>query len=55
MVIAGDDDRFTEGNPGETKAREAAYKVGAQVAMPKFPPGIAGTDFNDLYVAGVAI
>ena len=55
IVIAGDNDRHTEGNPGRTKANEAARAIGAQVAIPEFPPGVAGTDFNDLYVAGVAI
>jgi len=48
MVIAGDDDRTTEGNPGRTKATEAAAAVGAEVVFPEFPPGAGGSDFNDL-------
>ncbi len=55
IVVVGDNDRFTEGNPGKAKAIEAARAIGAQVAIPEFPSGVAGTDFNDLYVAGVAI
>ncbi len=43
LLIAGDDDTQTEGNPGRTKATEAAQAVGASVA---FPPN--GGDFNDM-------
>lgn len=35
IVIAADDDDDTEGNPGLTKARNAAARVGAHVAIPK--------------------
>jgi len=48
IVICADDDRNTRGNPGLTKAREAAIEVGAQLAVPQFPEGVAGTDFNDM-------
>jgi putative DNA primase/helicase len=49
IVIAADDDHATEGNPGLTKAREAAELIGAAIAVPTFPDGIdRGTDFNDL-------
>lgn len=52
IVIAGDNDRFTKGNPGRTKAIEAARAVNGEYALPEFPLGMAGTDFNDLYCAG---
>lgn len=50
MIVCGDDDWQTTGNPGRTKANEAARAVGALVALPDFganrPEG--ATDFNDL-------
>lgn len=53
IVIAADDDHDTEGNPGLTQARAAASDVGGRVASP--PPGLPGTDFNDLHAtAGIA-
>lgn len=52
IIIAGDDDRDTEKrigiNPGRTKAIEAARAIGAEYAIPEFPPGVEGTDYNDL-------
>ncbi|NYS60820.1 toprim domain-containing protein [Vreelandella salicampi] len=49
ITIAADDDRFTEGNPGATKARLAALAIGAKVLMPTFCPGCARcTDFADV-------
>jgi putative DNA primase/helicase len=48
IIIAADNDRNTEGNPGLTKAKEAAMAVGARLAVPEFPSGVGGTDFNDL-------
>jgi putative DNA primase/helicase len=55
ILICADDDRETKGNPGLTKAREAAAAVNGQVVVPQFPEGVeAGTDFNDLAaVAGI--
>jgi len=56
LVIAGDDDRETTGNPGKTKAEEAAKACGCDVIIPIFPEGCASssneclTDFNDLHV-----
>lgn len=47
MVIAGDDDRATPGNPGRTKALEAARLVNATTIFPSFD-GADGSDFNDL-------
>lgn len=50
IVICGDNDRVTAGNPGVTKAREAALAVGGFVSIPEFPPDVPGTDWNDLHV-----
>lgn len=51
IIIAADDDWKTKGNPGLTKAREAAAAIGAALAVPAFgddrPDG--KTDFNDLH------
>lgn len=52
LIICADDDAKTPGNPGLTKAREAAHAVGAFLAVPDFgaerPDG--ATDFNDLHL-----
>lgn len=51
IIIAADDDYRTPGNPGLTKATEAARATGAKIAVPKWPDGVdrnGGTDFNDL-------
>ncbi len=50
ITIAGDDDRMTVGNPGRTKATEAAIAVDGQVAFPQWPKGAPESlsDFNDL-------
>jgi len=57
IIIAADDDHQTEGNPGMSKAKEAAIAVNGLLAVP-WPDGSppAGqTDFNDLMVSkGVA-
>jgi putative DNA primase/helicase len=45
IIIAADNDEQTEGNPGVTKAKEAAAAIGAEVSIPP----IAG-DFNDIAV-----
>ena len=47
LVLCGDDDRHTQGNPGRTKAIEAAQAVKGVVVFPTFT-GDEGTDFNDL-------
>lgn len=51
IIIAGDDDHLTDGNPGMTKATAAALAVGGLVAVPSFPAdrGDRHTDFNDLH------
>ncbi|MNF96637.1 DNA primase TraC [compost metagenome] len=50
ILIAGDDDRQTEGNPGRTAANAAAVAAGGQVAFPDWPDDAPTTlsDFNDL-------
>jgi putative DNA primase/helicase len=52
IIIAADDDAFTDGNPGVKAASEAAREIRASFAMPIW----AGerdkdTDFNDLHAA----
>ncbi len=51
ILIAADNDHKTNGNPGITKAREAAKEAGALVLIPDFSSESDGTDWNDLYVA----
>lgn len=49
IIVCADNDQFTKGNPGLSKAQEAADKIGAKVIFPKFPgddPAKA-TDWND--------
>jgi len=50
IIIAADDDHATEGNPGRTKATEAAKAVNGFLAVPKFldTRGPKDTDFNDM-------
>lgn len=47
LIICGDNDRTTEGNPGKTKATKAALTVGAQLAIPEFSETESGSDWND--------
>lgn len=51
LIVCADDDAGTEGNPGLTKAREAAQAVGGLLALPDFGPQrpAGATDFNDLH------
>src|SRR6266849_6068626 len=53
IILCADDDWKEPGNPGLTKAKEAARAVGGLVAIPKFGEGRSDkqTDFNDLHVA----
>lgn len=50
LIVCADDDYRTEGNPGLTRATEAARAVGGLLAIPDFgsnrPDG--ATDFNDM-------
>lgn len=51
LIVAADDDRNTNGNPGLTKGIEAANATGAKFCSPDFPDSYEGngTDFNDLH------
>jgi len=52
IILAADDDQATEGNPGLTKATEAAKAVCGKLAVPVFRDAATrGTDFNDLHLA----
>lgn len=50
LIVAGDDDRLTEGNPGRTAANNAANTLGCGLVFPPWsegePPELS--DFNDL-------
>jgi len=50
IVICADDDTATVGNPGMTKATEAARAIGGMLAVPDFGPDRPdrASDFNDL-------
>lgn len=50
IIIAGDDDRRTEGNPGRAAANAAAAACGGLVTFPEWPADSPDTltDFNDL-------
>jgi putative DNA primase/helicase len=51
ITIAADNDRFKDGNPGLTKAKEAAAAVKARLVVPEFASDEGEPiDFNDLYV-----
>lgn len=47
LLICADDDRNTEGNPGQCHAQAAAEAVGGMVAIPAFSDDDNGTDWND--------
>lgn len=50
LIIAGDDDRMTEGNPGRTYATEAAAALGCRMIFPPWSGAepVTLSDFNDL-------
>ena len=50
LILCADDDANTPGNPGLTKATEAAQAVAGLVALPDFGPDRpeGAKDFNDL-------
>lgn len=48
IIIAADNDRHTEGNPGLTQATAAAQAIHAALAIPEFAADESGSDFNDL-------
>lgn len=53
LILCADDDAGTDGNPGMTKAKEAAHAVGGLLAVPDFGTDRKQkqTDFNDLMQA----
>lgn len=54
VVVCGDDDRLTDGNPGRTKAEAAAMAIGARVTFPTFCATCTGcTDWNDTVVCEI--
>jgi len=50
LIVAGDDDRGTSGNPGRAAATKAADALGIGLVFPAWPEGapLTLTDFNDL-------
>ena len=52
IILCADDDFKTEGNPGRSKANDAAIEVNAKVAIPKFEENRSedATDFNDMAI-----
>ena len=50
LILCADDDAATEGNPGLTKATEAAQSVGGLLSIPDFGANRPerATDFNDM-------
>ncbi len=51
IIICGDNDRYSDGNPGATAAQAAADAVGGRYVLPEFARDCQGTDFNDLMQA----
>ena len=52
IIIAGDDDRNTPGNPGRKAAEAIAKELGLRTIFPQFPDDPCAhlyTDFNDLH------
>jgi phage/plasmid primase-like uncharacterized protein len=50
IILAADNDQWTDGNPGVTRAKEAALAIGGKLAVPKFEDlTTRPTDFNDLH------
>jgi len=50
LIVAGDDDRMTDGNPGRTTAIKAAAALGCGLVFPDWPANapLTLTDANDL-------
>ena len=51
IVVCADNDHHSDNNPGLSKATKAAAEVDGLLAVPAFPAGAAGSDFNDLAAA----
>ena len=59
IIICADNDRFTAGNPGITKATKASKSISAKIVFPVFDglegaddPELKYSDFNDLAAVG---
>ena len=51
IIVAADNDQFTDGNPGLTKGTAAAKAIRAKLAVPRFQDKASKlTDFNDLAI-----
>lgn len=51
ITICADNDKWTDGNPGVTKAKKAAMEINAKVIIPEFKNlEDKSTDFNDLHL-----
>lgn len=50
IIICGDNDRKTEGNPGVKAATKAALAVNGKISIPEFSDDEEGTDWNDWYL-----
>ena len=48
IMICGDHDRRTDGNPGQKAALAASKKAKVRVCLPEFADDEEGSDFNDL-------
>lgn len=52
LILCADNDQWTAGNPGLTKATAAAKEIGAMLAIPVFKDTTnKHTDFNDLHLS----
>jgi putative DNA primase/helicase len=51
IILVADNDHKTEGNPGFTKATEAARAIKGKLAVPHFADPAGKSDFNDLATA----
>lgn len=49
IVLAADNGRQTEGNPGLRNATKAALAIGGRLAVPSFPEAAEGSDLNDFF------
>lgn len=53
IIVCGDNDHQTAGNPGITKAKDAAAAVGGRCIWPEAAEGV--TDFNDACLVGAGV
>jgi len=52
MIVAADNDQWTDGNPGQRKGTAAARAIRAKLGVPRFKDtATRPTDFNDLHIA----